>query len=514
MISMCESVDLLKEQRHNILYLLYYFILYAIVYGYMCLREGLAVEEALYFREYYGVLLSNGRWGIQLFRYLTDTCNYLPYAAGILGGIFISGAIFTQISILEIKSATGKFIYAGMYMGCVQWTYQLRYSNQSHAVALGLLLASLAIYLLIKTRGWRTLILASFLLCFAISTYQTVGGYAMVLMVAAMLQRNLSDASADIIAPTAKAAAGFMFAILLYYCIHKTANALIDVPQNTQRFVQEYQNNMIGWKEIVKHGQGGIIHHFILRAIKSPIYNITGQNYPGQWVMTSALVPAVLLIVHSLRKYSLFRTCINSLLIFAIFYLPFSADLLLGYGIGVRSQLADALPAATIWSISFSRLSWCKFRIVQWSVVFLTLYVCIFASCKVAEIARDEQWSLNRGKDELIIMYVRGQQLALDSGMEDCRIVLLGSPRPLPDHMYKVKQTGFMEDEALPDLLRAPDWATRYARFFRLPRLQGGTPEDMEKHLEAFQRMPIWPVDGSVRVNKDEVIIKIGPLSK
>lgn len=476
----------------------------------MCLREGLAVEEALYFREYHGVLLSNGRWGIQLFRYLTDTCNYLPYAAGILGGIFISGALIVQTSILEIKSITGKFIYSGMYLGCIQWAYQLRYSNQSHAIGLGLLSASLAVYILFRLKGWKCVIPAALLFSFAISTYQTVGIYILVLIAAATLHKNLSGKSAGLVIQTVKTAAAFVLSLILYYIIHKAANAFIDIPESTARFVQEYQNNMIGWKEITKHGWGGIIHHLILRGIKGPLSNLTGQNYPGQWVMTSAVIPAVFLVVHSLHKYNLSKASINIILLFAIFYLPFSADLLLGYRIGVRSQLADALSAATIWSISFCKYPWNKSRALQWGTVFFTFCVCVFASCRVAEIGRDEQWSLNRGKDELFIMYVQGQRLAAESGMKDCRIIILGSPRPLPDVLYNIKQTGLMGNEALPDLLRSPSWATRYAQFFRLSRLQGGSSEDMEKHREVFEKMPIWPADGSVRVSKDEVIIKIG----
>ena len=511
MESRLTSQDILEQNKKNIVFLMSFFAMYVIVYGYMSLRLGLAVEEATYIYKDWPILLSNGRWGVQLFRFITQTECYLPYAAGILSGIFISAAILIQTYLLKISSSTGRFIYAALYIGCEQWAHQLRYSNQSHAVALGLLLASTAIYLIYNKKGWKSYLLSSGALCLAFSVYQTVGVYAIALVTAVELQKTLTEHYSPFLLRCIKTTSAICIAVILYYCINLAIISFVNIPEATITMVEKYQQNMTGWSDIAKLGVKNIAYQFVNLGIKTPFFSITCQNYQGQLIVASALLPACLIIIYAIKHFGLCRKSILiTILVLSVLYIPFTASLLLGKHLPIRVELSNPIPAACLWSLAFSIISRVSIQRAQLAFMSVGIFALIWASCRVSEIGRDERWSYNRGAAELHMMQLRGQQAAINSGLVDCRIVLLGKPRPIPDQLYDIKTTGLMGNETLTDLLRYPGWVTKYARYLRLSRIFEGTQEDMNAHLATFKEMPIWPADGSVRVSNNEVIIKIG----
>lgn len=138
-----DTNDLLWKKRYDILVTLLIFLIYLVIYLPMCARHGVAVEETQFNHNHLKVMLCNGRWGIYLFRSITDSGEYLPYGSGLIAGVFISIAIYIHTKLLNFNKLTQIFIYSIIYLGCTQWAYQLRYSNQSHAIGLGILCISI-----------------------------------------------------------------------------------------------------------------------------------------------------------------------------------------------------------------------------------------------------------------------------------------------------------------------------------------------------------------------------------
>lgn len=498
--------ELNARYKDSIMAILIYFILYVIVHGCMAMRLGLAVEEAKFAREIDWCLLCNGRWGIQLFRLLTFSNDYLPFSAGIVAGVFISLAIHIQTLLFNIKSVITKFLYAAFYVGCVQWVYQLRYSNQSHAVAFAILLITGAVYILYNCHQYRYVLVSLFMTCWAIGTYQTLILYMAELIIVAELFRFGTDSEQGAFYRIFRAIAVLVGGFVLCFIISKAIIHFVKIPIHTVKFVDEYQGNMVGWfsRDSIN------IKDLFVYIIWLPLRNLLGKNYHGQYHIISAIIPAIILVVQYVRKMRLASTCKGICYIGLMLYIPFSMGAILLWGGGTRLNIAEPMVAASLWALASQRVGFFKVVKIKYALIIISAYSVILGSARSAEFARDEGWSFQRSSDELMMMYLRGQQAAMVEGTPDCRIVLLGNIRSHSGYFYDVEREGYRLHEPNPDILRNAGWLDDYKRFLRLPRLIMGSANDMQKHKECFNTLTIWPADNSVKANKGEVIIRIG----
>ena len=501
--------DWLWKHRYNLLLIIVLFLLYMIVYLPMCARHGVAVEETQFTHNHLPVQLCNGRWGIYLFRTLTHSGEFLPYGAGILAGIFISLALWVQIKLFNINQFSRQIIYALFYFSCTQWAYQLRYSNQSHAIALGILCISMAAYIQVNYSNniWKMLI-SSLLICFTISTYQTLTLYYGVLIVAAFLNNYIHFNKQAKFRQLLYIFISAAFAFILYSIIGKLLICLLQPPAAMLMHVKEYQDSMSALPDFLNATlveKIRILAHF---GIKTPIKDVIGSVYRGQWIFSTAILPFMFLLCHIIFKQEKIKF-IYILIPFIILLLPFWGDVLLICEAPMRAQIAEPISLASLWAIALPFMKYDK----KWVQSFIFTFGCvifIYSTCRVSTISRDEHWAWERSKEEVLAMYSRAQQVGLQAGYSDCPIYILGNISISTDHLFDLEDIGFCPDSAYPNVIKFKEWTEYYLYYLRLPRLKHGNKEDTERHREAYENMPSWPSDGSIKAHKGEVIIRIG----
>jgi len=499
------------KYKTDVCLMFFFFILYILIYFPMCVRHGVALEEAIFPNRHLNVMLCNGRWGVYLFRVLFDCGEFLPYGAGILAGLFMSGAIYLQTKIFGINKLFSQILYAVFYLGCTQWVYQLCYSNQSHVLALGFLCASAAVYFQVKPKGRIcTLAGSAILLCCAISTYQTLILYYGVLMGAYLLLKCLKSSNGlcsvkDIM----YAAGGGIVALGGYYAIEFLLIQWIKPSPHTMYHVKAYQATMRGDFRCVLDApfllQLRIMAHYF---IKVPLCHILDAISNGYWVLVSIFIPALILGVRVIYMYK-FKSLLCISFIAGIIIMPYVANAILLTSLPERAYVAEPLALASMWGVLIVTVheKWLPIKIltVFGTVIFIT------AVCRVSTVARDEHWAWQRSKEEVLMMYIQAQQLANQEGLKDCPIYVLGKQPICTEPLFDIDKVGFCMNQAYPNIIKDKVWTDYYFYYLRLPRLKRGEESDVERHKAVYSTMPAWPADGSVRVSKNEIIIRIAP---
>lgn len=505
--------DWIWKYRYDILWCFVIFAIYLVVYFPMCVRHGVAVEETQFTHKHLLVQLCNGRWGVYLFRTITCAGEYLPYAAGILAGLFISAAVLIQTKILNITSLTHKFVYASFYLGCTQWAYQLRYSNQSHAIGLGIFCVSAAVYMQFKAKNKYAKFLGSaILLCIGLSTYQTLILYYFALVLAVFLCKLLQNKNNNLFIKDWRNTFSIsIIAIALYYIILKSLIFFIQPPAGMLENVAIYQKSMSGYQSFLEAPfitKIKALGHFILTI---PLKNILTLD-KAQWIATTAIIPCLILFFHFANQKNRIKSILMLGIVLSILFLPYWNALLLLHELPARTLISIPLSISVLWGIAFTKIPILNQKRVLNALIGLACYILIFSMCRVATISRDEHWAWERSKEELLAMYSKAQQIAIQNGLNDCPIYILGEPSVSTDHLFDLSEVGFCPNSVFPNIIKGKEWSEYYFYYLRLPRLKFGEKTDVERHQNTFYSMSTYPADGSIKTSNGEVIIKIGEL--
>lgn len=501
------DADSIYKYRKYLALAFVFFVIYVCVYFPMCVRHGVAVEEAQFRSDHNPlVLLCNGRWGIFLFRYLTHSGVCLPYAAGILAGMFISFALIFQVKLLKLSLLTHKIAYAVFYFSCSSWAYMLRYSNQSHAIALGILCLSIAVYIQFENRPtFKWFLLSSVLLCYAISTYQTVALYYAVLVIAAFLVRYMKEGFVFEWRKYVYICASVVLSVCLYYAVGKLMMTIFSPSNALILHVKEYQQGMTGYSyfwHAPLRAKCHLLEYFVL---KTPVENLLGNTYRGQFIVSLSFIPAMVLVFILLKR----RFFLGVVGVAFLMVLPYLGGLLLLRGVPVRTFVAEPAAFACVWALALPYMRWDK-KGLNAAMILVMGYAFVFSACRVATISRDEHWAWVRSKEEVLHMYQMARQVARESGLPACKMYILGRTPISTDHLFDFEDVGFLPDEVYPNIIKGKLWTNLYLNYLRLPNLRRGDAADIERHREVFDEMSTWPNAGSVKMSKGEVVIRVG----
>lgn len=520
MSSLC-WVSILKdreERKKDFLSWLGFLCLYLCIYGLLLFRFGMDYDEV---REYGVPVTDNyialGRWGLYVYRWVMGGGS-VPGLSGLVAGFLISAALVLQVRFLGLTRWWQRFVYGGMYLGVMQWAFQLRYSMQSDAVGLSFFCTSLAAWVLFWCASpWRRCLISSLLLCYGLSIYQSSVLYFLILILAkyvAMIQ--------DARPMRLKHVLLVLLALLggggLYYAIHAAFLAFFPLSDYARAFGDAYLAMQSGGipagTGLVEVGK--ILLHYSLRV---PFSQYVELEYPGRWVVWFSL-PVALLVIYSLIKHGRSKMwwVMGSLLTVAIVWVPYSLSLMLLHGyFPIRVYVAESVSVACLWALLIRRFPCCGRVQCRDGAKLLCCIIASFVAFKAmywgALMARDETYYHARSMEELISMNARGQQVALREGLNDCPIVVLGAVHHPGEQMYSLEKEGRFMNEVSPYVFFWDGCLQEYARFLRLPRLKRANDKDCQLHRGALEEMPTWPADGSVRADKGEVIIRVGEIT-
>lgn len=481
-----------------------YVLLYLCIYGLTIFRFGMDWDEVNCFGFPANVeYLLNGRWGLYLYRVVMGG-GALPFVGGLVAGFYMAAALVLQTRLFGLRRLWQQLVYGVMYLGCLQWAFQLRYSVQSDAVALGFLLLSGAACLLARPGVWRTAG-AAVAVTLALSVYQSIGLYWVVLLggwiAADTMRRGVLPGRRWWV----RAALVTLCAIVLYFCIAGVVASCADAPaEYKEDMAQSVTGRYPQWMTQAR-GAKELVVAFLHYALKAPVDLFFNGNteYHNHWVCYTAVVPVAGVLFLSWRRLPRISAAVVSAVAVALPFLPYET---LRY-FPTRVYVAEPLALACAWGLLLS--AWPQ-GISRWwrrGLLLLAGFVALKAMYRGALMARDEAYYFQQGLVELQNMHERGRQVALAHGLKDCPIVLFGAAdRPQGD-LYSMEQHGRYPDSALPEFNCFG--ATNYAKYMRLRNLRQAAKGEEKQHAAALQDMPCWPADDSIRVDRDIVIIKI-----
>ena len=472
----------------HVVYFFLFFFVYFIVNVTLFSRSGPHWDEIL---DWQGgatdTYLVAGRWGTYLYRVILGQ-GAMPWFAGIMAGVYISAAIVLQAKLLKLTVPALGVLYAGLYVACNQWQSQLVYSFQCDSVALGLLFATLSVFVLVN-KG-RCLLSAVFL-TLSLSSYQTNGIYWFVLFVSVILMQNVIQ-KRTIINAGVVAVVGMLF----YFSVQKICMAVAPISSETVAYVQGYQKTTSNWQHMPNYPLSlqllGIAHYF-----KRAVLHALGCGESFSLAASTAIIPAVLLIFRYVRReIQNLEKIVRVILVIAVWFAPYALTFVMLGFLGDRVALAAPVSLASLWLLWLRECSLSpKLISVIGVAVFVLLVNAGYNNCvKSRNGNRIHELAVR----QLFDMYGHARRTAHDNKMDDFQIVLAF------DNSCTVQPEESMFPRYLTDGVL--DW---YTEHYKLHGMRIARDEEMSEYRESLRALPFWPDLRSMVIRKDKIVIRI-----
>lgn len=418
--------------------------------------------------------------------------GYLPFSSGLIAGAFISLAIVWQTKILGFVEKLPRLVYACFYLGCIQFAWMLYYSFLSDALALGFLLGTGSVFF-VRQRRW---VLSTVCLTLALAVYQTNMLYVGVLFAAMLWQHPTKKRGICM-----RFAACAVGALVLWKVGVIASYHLPWVSESQIEYQKAYQAGMTQWHSLKGMDITLLIiffGHYTLEAGK----NLLGLTYDGQWVYATTLLPLLFLMWKSVKEeQGVVIKCRQLLLLLIVWTLPFVFPIIMGTAQGARTNLAEPLSCALLWTMALSRIEINTDGRKVCCYILLGIVV-LKSSVQVSVMARDEMYAFRQAIAELRAMETSGLMLANWAGTDVERVLLVGTP---------VDGNTKLQRPHAQSRIFGGGTTMWHLNYLKSPFLAAARDEDIAPHREVLEQMPAWPAPGSVRLHAGEVIIRIKP---
>ena len=421
----------------NILWGGAFFLLYILIYGLLLPRLGLHWDEVLDFDgSATGTYIGAGRWGMALYRTLFGG-GTVPWAAGIMAGLYLCTAIVLQTKLLRLDTPGLKFCYGALMLGMPQFESMLVYSFQSDAIALGFILCTLTNLLLFRkgTLPLSCWLLAILLMSLAIGIYQALLFYGCALAIGSWLVRRREKESPSPYRLAYRFGLTFLLAFILYYILRATTLALPLASEEQLEYCLQYQQGMTQWGTFL----GLTLTQkllFLAHYLKYMVYSELGLMYAGQWIYTTALIPLFLLVLRHLKQKETWNTRLYCLIALALLWvLPHIMIILLGTYQGARVNLPEPLCCALLWII------WLKNAALTPALKrtggILLIFILIQSCYTVSRNAWQEELNHERNIHDMRQLCADARRFAAEKGivtpeLRICPVPVASPPSPTP----------------------------------------------------------------------------------
>lgn len=503
-----ECCCLTRFERRDLKWFGIYFAFYMFMYASYIFAVGVHVEDLLDGKVDSEHLL-HGRWMIWAVRQLTggEAVNY-PIA-GIMAGIFLSATVLLLVKWLRIHDTISRAVCGMVYFSIPQWFGVLFYQKMVDAEALGILLCSLAA-ILICSPGKRYIALSIVCCTLGISCYQTLALVFGVVVVTALLYSQRHSISGIGFRYVLKAALVSLVSCAFYFCLTHIIKTYCD--PDAVAAAARYENSVVGWGQCTDWRQ--TCHMLWTYGIRVPLLKFVWGKH--NWLEVAAMM---VFLMGAYKACGLRKTLLLALLGILLLALPYSTGFLLLSPTGMSARVMLAMPMAGLCCVALMLGErGMKAPALRKACLLLCAVLFVNNSYYISAIAKDHSYGIQSAVAELRDMNLMGRCAAMNTEAQDGRILLCGA---LPDAYYEdarigaVRQSSWHSSCACPYLFKWQDYHIRkwfvasYTRAARLPRLVVASDEEVAAHAEILQSMPIWPADGSVKVDGDVVLIKI-----
>ena len=418
----------------------------------------------------------------------------VPYAYCLATAVYFAAAMCLQVRLLGIAPPVGRFVYAALHISVVQYSYAMIDCFQADAVMLGIFLASLSFWLIVRM-GKRATGIIGAVLCAAAaaSVYQLLLLVIPVLfLVYTLLTAKEGELRTHLMRGlvTAGVCVG---AIALYRCASFACMGLVS--QSVIDSVNRYQESLVTW------GQIDIATH-MLHIGKQWCMHLVGAGYAGEYLYATTLIPVVLLSAGILRdsRFSGTERLLYGLIPLALYVLPFLPMAALGEDQGARLYLSEPLACAGLWIALVQQRGWHLKPAAARIAFALSLMVLLKACYTVSDIAFYQHRIYLESQTAFIELKDRIAQLENREGFATGTVPVVISGQ---------WQSELRKADKFNSCIINPSDCF-YHKFIGNTQCRGvresSTPQ---KELAALLKsMPAWPDAGSLRFYKGEIIVK------
>ena len=300
-----------QEIPSNYFKLLAFSILISLVaYGFTLTNFSLSIDSEQVF--YPDTSLSLGRWGTNLVRYHIFK-GIIPYFTLLLSLLFLSITAVELSKLFRLKNITG-YIFCGLFLTFPQMAYQLVFTMQADAVALGFLTSVLTVKFFLKFREISFSIkslafftLGSLLFMFTIAIYQALCFLPLTIYAIVLFQNTYRDKEYDL-KKEFKSIALFILLTIVSVILYFISVKIFCPNGNGSGFLASYNQ--------------GSYNNIFSNFLKLLFTNFKGNAYYGEKTFIIAGIASILIIISFLFKQKKL-IFIRLILLLSIIIIPF-----------------------------------------------------------------------------------------------------------------------------------------------------------------------------------------------
>lgn len=510
--------DMICKGRRCMFLFAVYMAIYLLIYGFLLLRLAPLWDEVYdYCGEGMDSYVIFRRWGQFLYR-IVFAEGLQPYIAGIVAGIYICLAILLQTAYFRFSNLWQGLAYGAVYLCSIHWAYQVIFSEQCDAVALGILCVTAAAYLFSCRKGAVSILAPALLVGFGASIYQMLLLY-FVALVAARTALCREPNAKGIGRIACKGLVVTVAGLVFYMAVAKIVEACWTLSIPNEEHFRSYQASLSTWSQIMEVNGLALmarsLMHWELVELRHMWICLTGSLYNGQWVYVGTFIPLVGLCILR-RPFNGWHSLLHVLFLL----LPFLCYPLLlfknsGGALAARMMVVEPVVMGFMWVAFLEKLK-TVVSLKRWLAVMSVFgaavcFALLKGSYRVSQMAKDEIHTQELGFAQIREMGTRGRILAEQAGMQECRIMVLCPSSSNFDSSRTRLYAGPIKLNRQSDsvIYAKGAFEIMYADYAGESSIFMGTEEDYTRHREELETMPYWPAPGSMRACGDCIIVKV-----
>lgn len=486
-----ECIDAFRNREKSITLAIefaIYLLLFLFVYGAMLHKYGYHWDETLDFQGGgMDTYLVNGRWGLAIWRYVFGI-GPVVWPAGCIVCVMLSFFLVLVSKLLEINSFVYKVAFGMLYVLIPQYAYMMSYSMQSDAVAFGLFLMATAVFFIIKG-GWQSILLSVLLFAFSVGVYQTLALTFVALTAIVFIHKCLKNELYDL-SFLIKGAVVSILGMFLYLVIRYSVEIFCPVDSNVLNWVKEGQANMCNhsWNSLSEFLL--YLIHYSKEVVITAVYT---NSFSGENIYSCAMIFLCVLLFVVWKKKGLDnigRIFVSFMLLF-VWVVPFLMILVMGnvWPCLPHTRLTEPLVFASLGIMSLPYIP--KSKNLYLLLSLLLLVGVMRSSIHVGKLSARERGAFECRLYKLLRMEEEACAIAKANGIS----LTDGNILYFKKNEYKF---GGLEYYCVDFCGDYP--ALRYMRY-------GYKSEEIKRHQETLSKMPCWPANGSIIVDKGVVLI-------
>lgn len=500
----------LHKHRNEIVAFVLGCLIYWIIYAGYIDRSSLRYDE-VWLDNHDTIFLATGRWVGYLFRALLGHGPCYPIA-GIIGGLLLNCAILIQQRLLGMKYLWQMIPFTTLYLCSLGWCDNLQYSTMTDFFAASVLFATLAVFFVCKG-GRKSAVAAICALVVAFGCFQSSAICFLALLMLMLLRMAAADKLTAVFSLVARAMGVAVSAYALYYvgCIVARRFA----PPDVAHIAFHYQLGLLGWRyvyySVCQAAFPEACDRVLQYAVVVPLSCMFGMSgHIGQWLYASVWLPVVMIVARTVRFSGARFACAVAVFCAVLVYMPFlfSAVLLHEKGAAPYMCMAQPIVLCGLWSIGVLAYPELCRKIRTYLLAFLL--VAFVKNAYAANVAaRDDSYIYELARQEMRDMYLLAEIEEKNASEHPVSSYLVCGRLNKPS--TKLKMGGELyPTSGMPYLLNGSHKIEMFSAFFRLPKMRPADKREEEAHAATLSQMPAWPASGSVKVDGDAVLIKIG----